>query len=485
MIEQSTEQKLELLKLLEEKALRVKYNQIDTYFIDEGPYKRTGYPKALEFFKLGRTHMLRALVSANQTGKTTNGCIENVYHATGRYPEWWEGRKYDRPVVILIGADRGDTYRDSIQRKLLGAPGQEGTGLLPKDSIISTRPLQGTPGAVGQYFILHEPTGEISQIIVRTYQSERTAFEAIVADVVHLDEECPRPILSECLTRLASKKDGILYATFTPDSGLTDSVIFFLDGEDPKNKVVIQVTWEDVPHLTEETKSILLSSYSPHERDCRSRGIPYLGSGAIYPVPHDVVFEKPFALPLHWPRAYGLDVGRTRTAAVWGAYDELSDTWHLYSEHYLGQTMPSVHADAIKARGSWICGVVDPASHFSQYDGTTLYDQYRGLGLEIINANNKVTGDEGGIVAVYQRLASGRLKVFDNLLNWQHEFRIYRRDLNGKIVKENDHLMDATRYLVMSGHNVLSQEPDYDEHTEHKKNIRQTTPSSGNRITGY
>ena len=28
---------------------------------------------------------------------------------------------------------------------------------------------------------------------------------------------------------------------------------------------------------------------------------------------------------------------------------------------------------------------------------------------------------------------------------------MYRRDEKGKIVKQNDHVLDATRYLVMSG----------------------------------
>ena len=52
------------------------------------------------------------------------------------------------------------------------------------------------------------------------------------------------------------------------------------------------------------------------------------------------------------------------------------------------------------------------------------------------------------------RLSTGRLKVFKTLPNWLAEFRIYRRDERGRIVKENDHLMDASRYLVVSGLNL-------------------------------
>ncbi len=49
------------------------------------------------------------------------------------------------------------------------------------------------------------------------------------------------------------------------------------------------------------------------------------------------------------------------------------------------------------------------------------------------------------------RMSTGSLKVFSSCQSWLQEYRLYRRDEDGKIVKENDHLMDATRYLVMSG----------------------------------
>jgi hypothetical protein len=46
---------------------------------------------------------------------------------------------------------------------------------------------------------------------------------------------------------------------------------------------------------------------------------------------------------------------------------------------------------------------------------------------------------------------AGKLKAFSSLSNWYSELRLYRRDKEGRLVKENDHAMDAMRYLVMSG----------------------------------
>lgn len=214
-------------------------------------------------------------------------------------------------------------------------------------------------------------------------------------------------------------------------------------------KYVVQCDWDDVPHLTEQDKADLLMSIPPFQRDARSKGIPQLGSGAIYQVPESEIVVSDFEIPEHWKRVYGMDVGWNRTAVVWGAYDHEGDVLYLYSEYYRGQTEPVVHAEAIKSRGKWIRGVIDPASRGrGQKDGIALLDLYINMGLQLNLANNAV---EAGLYEVWERLAAGRLKVFSSLSNWRSEYRVYRRDEKGNIVKKDDHLMDATRYLVMSG----------------------------------
>jgi len=243
------------------------------------------------------------------------------------------------------------------------------------------------------------------------------------------------------------------------------------------SRLCVQASWDDVPHLSEAVKTELLGSMEPHTREARSKGIPVLGAGVIYPVPESVVVCDPFDMPEFWPRAYGLDVGWNRTAAVWGAWDRPSDTVYIYSEHYMGQAAPAVHASAISSRGPWIPGAIDPASAgASQTDGRKLRQEYMALGLHLVDADNAV---EAGIHACYQRMVSGRLKVFSTCRNWLSEFRIYRRDENGKIVKDNDHLMDATRYLIMTGMRVARTAPVYEDEEHHRLSV------SRNATTGY
>jgi len=221
------------------------------------------------------------------------------------------------------------------------------------------------------------------------------------------------------------------------------------------SRSVIQAGWDDVPHITEEMIARMSKGMSPHTANARRKGIPSLGSGAIYPVPEEEVFIDPLRLPAHYYRAYGLDVGWNKTAAIWGAHDRDTDVLYCYSEHYRGQAEPSVHASGIKARGGWIPGIIDTAARGrSQTDGRNLWDLYEAEGLNLIGADKAV---EAGLLEVYQRLSTGRLKIFKTLTSTASEYRIYRRDEKGRIVKQNDHLMDALRYLVMGIEHAILQ----------------------------
>lgn len=215
------------------------------------------------------------------------------------------------------------------------------------------------------------------------------------------------------------------------------------------SKFVIMATWDDAPHLTAEQKSELWESIPIHQRDARSKGIPQLGSGAIYPMAEEEFVVDDFELPEFWPRAYALDVGWNKTAALWGAVDPENDIIYFYSEYGRGMAEPEVHARGINSRGDWIPGVIDPAARGrGQKDGKRLIDEYTTLGLNVTPADNAV---EAGIFAVWQRLSTGRIRVFKSLQGFLGEYRIYRRDEKGKIVKDNDHFMDCMRYFVMSG----------------------------------
>jgi len=404
----------------------------------------------MEFFALGRENRQRLCLAANRVGKTEGiGLYEAVLHALGRYPDWWPGRRFDRPVKIWIAGKTNKTAYEILQEKLLGPTDARGTGLVPGDDLARTTPKHGIPDAVDTIYVKSAHGGQ-SRIVLKSYEQGRSAFEGTEQDVILLDEEPPLDIKTECVMRTMTT-NGVLMYTFTPLEGLSETVMSMIPAGslDECNVPLVMITWDDVPHLDEKAKKELWDSIPAYQRDARSKGIPQLGAGAIYPVPESDIVCDAFEIPKHWPRGYGMDVGWNRTAVIWGAWDRQSDTIYLYSEHYRGQAEPSVHAGAVRGRGDWIRGVIDPAARGrGQKDGEQLLQNYRDLGLDLTEANN---GVESGIYITWERLSCGKMKVFRTLQNWLSEYRLYRRDEKGKIVKANDHLMDATRYLAVSG----------------------------------
>jgi hypothetical protein len=233
-----------------------------------------------------------------------------------------------------------------------------------------------------------------------------------------------------------------------------------------ETKWVTMATWDDAPHLDDKTKKELWNSMPPYQRDARSKGVPQLGAGAIYPIAEEDILIDSFEIPIWWVRCYGLDVGWNHTAALWAAYDRDTDTVYLTDEYYRSQAEPAVHAASILMRGSWIPGVIDPASNTpNQKDGERLLYEYRELlGGNIFPASRGGGSPrEAGILAVWKRFTTGRLKVFRHLTRFLSEFRIYRRDEKDQVVKMQDHLMDCMRYIITSGLHIATHAPDDDE----------------------
>lgn len=448
---------LSAIRVLEDDTRK---NKLFQFFPDSGPFRRELYRQQMAFFALGSKCRTRCFMAANRTGKTEGGGFEVVLHLTGLYPEWWKGFRFAHPVDVWVAGDTKETVRDITQTKLLGRPGAPGTGMIPGEMIGRVVMRQNSGGSV-DYVTVRHVSGGYSTLGFKSYDQGREAFQGTEKHIVWLDEE-PKSsgIRSECAMRLGTT-GGLLIETFTPLRGITEIVQRYMASDDGemlgldadrvlvrgKDVGMVMAGWDDVPHLSATEKERMLAECEPHLVESRSKGIPSLGSGAIYPVPLDEIIADPFDIPPHWPRVYGLDVGWNRTAAVWLAHDRDTDTVYAYAEHYRGQAEPEIHAAAIRARGEWIPGEIDPASRGrGQADGARLFDLYSGHGLRLVHAVNTV---EAGILEVYSRLSTGRLKIFRTLQCVASEYRIYRRDEKGKIVKANDHAMDALRYGIM------------------------------------
>lgn len=469
----SMQQLLELVARMEEINST---SGVQKWFPDTGEYSIHNLPKHKAFFDAGKDYPERLFMASNRSGKSVAGAFELTCHLTGEYPTWWNGRVFDCPINAWACGKDAKATRDTAQRELIGGIGQWGMGMIPAHKLGKFWNLQGTPQAIDTIQVKHK-SGGWSILQFKNYQQDVGTYMGSAQHVVWMDEECPLELYNEANIRTAivsgGEGGGIMLVTFTPLEGLTPMVVNFckkadfLVGAKPivavdqtasfeesdaeyatidRNKAVIQLGWDDVPWLTAEVKQRLLDDTPIYLRDARSKGIPAMGSGSVYPIPVEEVLVAPFAIPDSWPRMYALDVGWNRTAVLWGALDPATDTLYIYDEHYLGQQTPPVHAYAIRSRGEWITGVIDPASRGrSQVDGQKLKTNYKDLGLTLFDAKNEF---ESGILNVTQRLVASKIKVFRTLVNFQKEYLLYRRDKNGKVIKEDDHLLDCLRYIV-------------------------------------
>lgn len=223
----SYQEKLELVRLLEEKKNRIKYNQFDAWFPDSGDFRRELYPKHLDFFAAGSEHKERLFMAANRVGKTIAGGYEATCHLTGVYPDWWIGKRFDRPVVGLAAGDTSATTRDIIQTKMLGSFDDIGSGIIPKRLIVEVVRRQGIAEAVEEVRVKHV-SGGVSRLMLRSYEQGRKIFQGFELDFAWLDEEVPQDVYAEALIRTMTT-GGLLMMTFTPLQGLTPLVVDFME----------------------------------------------------------------------------------------------------------------------------------------------------------------------------------------------------------------------------------------------------------------
>ena len=414
------------------------------------------YAKQRQFHDSGVSMRERLLIAGNQVGKTWSAGFETAMHLTGRYPGWWKGRTWSKPVAGWAAGVTSEVTRDSVQRILSGRINALGTGAIPADAIKDKSLKRGVADAIDTLVIRHGGGGDVqageSLLGFKSYDQGREKFQAETLDFVWLDEEPDEDIYTESLTR-TNATGGIVYMTFTPLKGMTGTVKRFLLDK-PIGTHVTTMTIDDAEHYTPEQRAAIIASYPAHEREARTKGIPTLGSGRIFTVTEESIQVQSFAIPDHWAQLGGLDFGWDHpSAAVRMAYDRDTDTVYVTECHRQKEQTPQLFALSIKEWPKWLpySWPHDGLQH-DKGSGVQLAAQYKKAGLAMMPERatfpDGTNGVEAGIQDILARMQLGRFKVFAHLEDWFQEFRMYHRK-DGKVVKETDDLMAATRYAYM------------------------------------
>ena len=136
------------------------------------------------------------------------------------------------------------------------------------------------------------------------------------------------------------------------------------------------------------------------------------------------------------------------------AHDRDHDVIYVTKAYRIREASPIMHCAALRRWGrdlrfAW---PQDGARHTLEGAGISLADQYRAEGLDLNFEPAKFLDGgvsvESGLMEMLTRFQTGRLKVFDDLSEWLDEYRLYHRK-DGKVFKEYDDLLSATRYAIM------------------------------------
>lgn len=220
------------------------------------------------------------------------------------------------------------------------------------------------------------------------------------------------------------------------------------------SRAIVRMTIEDAEHYTPEQRAAIIASYPEHEREARVKGLPTLGSGRVFPVKEDLITIEAIPVPSHWVRINGLDFGYDHPfAAASCAWDRDADVWYVTAIYRESKATPVIHSASIKPWGQWIpCAWPHDGLQHDKGSGDQLAALYREQGLNVLperaTFEDGGNGVEAGVTEMLDRMQTGRFKVFSHLKEWFDEFRLYHR-ADGKIVKERDDLLCATRYAVM------------------------------------
>ena len=377
-----------------------------------------------------------------------------AYHLTGLYPDWWTGRKFDRPVIAWASSDTGETTRDNPQRALLGQVGEDvGTGAIPQ-RLIGTKKTALGVADLFDYVKIKHVSGSWSTLRFKYYAQGRQKWQGPPIDIIWYDEEPPPDIYSEGTARLIAT-GGMEYTTFTPLLGMSEVVRQFL--KDPtEDRHDTNMTIEDALHIDPDERQKIIAAFPAHEREARSKGIPTLGSGRIFPIDEELLkYDAGKQLfPDHFVQIGGIDFGWDHpNAAVKLIWDRDADIVYIDKAHKQREVTPVIFAAAIKPWGQELLWMW-PHDGF-QHDkgsGKALKQQYQEQGLNMHHEQVKFedggNGVEAGLMEMLDRMQTGRLKVASHLIDWFDEFRLYHRK-DGKVVKEYDDLLSATRYAIM------------------------------------
>lgn len=304
-----------------------------------------------------------------------------------------------------------------------------------------------------------------------TYEQDPRVGVGASLDYVLYDEPPPEDWYHENLPRTTDRA-GCHRFGMTPvnmkGEGISWIADEIFDKADEPHITVVRGTIHDNPLLSEEEIAFTLDQFPEDERQAREFGDFIHFGGMIYPGG----FERNLATPILPPPdddpnmderlryhdiVVGIDPGLKNAAFVWVAFDE-DNRALVFAELLLHDKTPLDYAHAIRKVNSLFriktppLYVIDPsARNRSLTDAESVQMELQRQGIPCAHGQNDV---HAGVQQVRRRMQEGGFHIGENLagLRWEAKRYLMKDDDTGefKVVKTNDHRLDAMRYALMA-----------------------------------
>lgn len=406
------------------------------------------HSQAQREFLSARTPVVAAL-AGNQFGKSTVLCVRALVECLPPYalPERLRhAKRWAPPVHGWLVCPTEDKIFDSLMPALTRWCGAEHF-------------KGGSWGKAfhGERMQLRFECG--STLTFKTYKQDPSTLGGATLHFVGYDEPPPRETREECLTRLL-RHNGYEMFAMTPLKTNTGWIRreIFKQRESP-DITVVRGSIHDNPHLDKDAVQRILDTYhSDLWRRAREFGDFVDVGGQIYEAFEQRVIDTPKLGELARDVVIGIDPGVRNCGICFAAFDD-ENVGTIFDELLLQDATVEDYVNAIwRKLDQWNIPrqaplyVIDPAARSrSQISAVSVQSALAILGIGAADGQNNV---EAGIQQVRGRLQHSRLFIAKSCVALRDEADEYaaedRPDGEFKPIKENDHILDAMRYVCMA-----------------------------------
>ena len=438
-----------------------------------------------KFYDTGATSDRRGILAANRVGKTVATCFELAIHLTGRYPEWWRGKRYHKPITAFAAGESWQQVALVLQQELLGTPDAKlqhfiGTGAIPLECIVLETIRSDSANIIGVE--IRHKSGGISRLIFGNYTQEVRNMQGFKLDLVVFDEQPPDDMFSELVTRTATLQGQVL-CSFTPLKGLNGLVSKFWNRE--PGYEFIRVSWNDVdeydgwglPFLLKSTREQLERDFMPWEREARIAGIPVMGLGAIFQLRNWPTYksdEYNFKNNKNIHRVIALDLGLINDKTVislmyWDHVEKIAYLHHQIIVKGVEEANPINYVNMLMRPEVYGCPIVLPADASTQgrytMSALSIREMFEEYNLNVYHkaimnppdAQGKVTNHKAfGINVMRQMMEVRAFMINENCVEFLREAQNYFVDEKGRY-SDPDDCIDSARYALLGCLNGLAE----------------------------